>query len=290
MPVASVGSVDLCYETHGDPADPPLVLVMGFTAQLTSWPTEFVDGLVNRQFYVVRFDNRDAGLSSKTIGTPPELATIVEALATGSGAKLDAPYSLADMAADVIGLMDHLAIDTAHLLGASMGGMIVQELAIGSPHRLRSATSIMSTTGNPEVGEGRPEVMAALLEPAPTEPEEALAHGIETNRLLSGPLWERDRAEERTRLNLERSTHPLGAAFQLAAIAASGDRTARLHEVSTPFLVIHGTGDPLIDQSGGQATADAIPDAELLLVDQMGHDLPFQLVDKLCGAVADHCR
>lgn len=289
MPVASVGSVDLCYETLGNPADPPLILVMGFTAQLTSWPIEFVQGLVDKQFYVVRFDNRDAGLSTKTSGVPPDLATVAEALATGTTSSLDAPYSLADMAADVIGLMDHLAIDTAHLVGASMGGMIVQELAIESRQRLRSATSIMSTTGNPEVGAGKPEVLAALLEPAPAEPEEAVVHGTETNRLLSGPLWDRERAEERTRANLERSTHPLGAAFQLAAIAASGDRTGRLGEISTPFLVIHGTDDPLIDQSGGRATAEAIPNAELLLVEQMGHDLPLPLTDLLCGALADHC-
>lgn len=290
MPVASVGSVDLCYETHGDQADPSLVLVMGFTAQLTSWPIEFVEGLVSRGFHVVRFDNRDSGLSTKTSGEPPDLAAVAEALASGKPASLDAPYNLADMATDVVGLMDHLAIETAHLVGASMGGMIVQELAIEHRHRLRSATSVMSTTGDPTVGAGRSEVLAALLEPAPTEPEAAIEHGTEVNRLLSGPLWERDRAIERTRINLERSNHPLGASFQLAAIAAGGDRTDRLRTVDTPFLVIHGVDDPLIDQSGGKATADAIPGASYLLVDGMGHDLPARRVELLCDTVSAHCR
>lgn len=288
MPVASAGSVDLCYETHGDPTDPALVLVMGFTAQLTSWPIEFVEGLVSRGFHVIRFDNRDAGLSTKTSGAPPDLTAVVEALTSGSS--IEAPYTLADMALDVVGLLDHLAIETAHVVGASMGGMIVQELAIDHRHRLRSATSVMSTTGNPEVGAGQPEVMAALLEPAPTDPEAAIEHGTEVNRLLSGPLWDRERALERTRVNFERSNHPLGAAFQLAAIAATGDRTDRLKSVATPFLVIHGVDDPLINQSGGKATADAVPDAAYSLVEGMGHDLPAPRMELLCDTVAAHCR
>lgn len=286
MPIADIAGIDLCFETHGDPEGEPLLLIMGFTAQLTSWPQGFVDALVDRGFHVIRFDNRDSGLSAKTAGDPPDVVGLLDRAAKGENVSSEASYTLSDMASDAMGLLDHLGIATAHVAGASMGGMIVQHLAVEHPTRLRSVTSIMSTTGDTDIGAADPAVMAALLTPAPTDPEEAVAHGVEVNRLIAGPLWNRAEAEIRTRSNLERSTYPAGAAFQLAAIAASGDRTKQLGSVSVPFLVIHGEADRLIDVSGGLATAQAVPGADLLVLAAMGHDLPPPLWPQVADAIS----
>lgn len=289
MPIAKLGAVDLCFEEHGDRSNPPLVLVMGFTAQLTSWPIDFVEALVGRGYWVIRFDNRDSGLSTKTSGPPPDLASVLTAVAAGTPDEVEAAYDLGDMAEDVIRLLDHLGVRQAHVVGASMGGMIVQHLAIEHAARLLSATSIMSTSGDPTVGAGDPEVTAALLEPAPVDREAAIAHGTEVSRLLSGPLWDRKMAEQRTRQSLERSTHPLGALFQLAAMAASGDRSDRLKNVELPFLVIHGAADRLINSSGGRATAAAVPNAKFIEFKDMGHDIPAPLITELVDAISVHC-
>ncbi len=286
MPFANVNGLDLCYETHGDPDGEPLLLVMGFTAQLIGWPDTFVSALTDRGFHVIRFDNRDAGLSSKSDGPPPDAMSImVRALAGDTSVADEVPYTLSHMAADAMGLLDALGIDTAHVVGASMGGMIVQHLAIEHPHRLRSATSIMSTTGDQTVGQASPDAMAALLAPPAEGREAILAQMVEGSRALAGPLWNRDEALVRSAASYDRSFHPIGSAFQLAAIFASGDRTERLRSVDVPFLVIHGRADDLIGVSGGVATAEAVPNADLLVLAQMGHDLPAALTPQMADAI-----
>lgn len=285
MPTAAANGLDIHYETHGDPSHPALLLIAGFTAQLTSWPEGFVDALVDTGHHVIRFDNRDAGLSTKSITKPPDPAAVLTAAVTGRPELLRAPYTLSDMALDAVGLLDHLQTERAHVVGVSMGGMIVQHLAIEHQDRISSATSIMSTTGDPAQGMADPELIAAMLAPPPVEFEAAIAHAVEVNRLLAGPLWDRDAAVVRTRTNMERSFHPAGAGFQIAAIAASGDRTDQLGAVELPFLVIHGREDRLITPSGGEATANAVPGAELLLMDDMGHDLPEPLWPQIVDAI-----
>ena len=285
MPTAAIDDIEICYESFGPDEAPPLLLVMGFTAQMTLWPTGFVAELLERGFRVIRFDNRDAGLSSKTPGDPPDGAALLMAAMTGQ--PVEAPYTLSDMAGDAIGLLDHLDIDAAHVVGASMGGMIVQTMAIEHPERVRSMTSIMSTTGDPAVRAAEPAAMAALLTPPPADRAAAIAATAEVGRIISGPLFDPADAAERAREAYDRCFHPAGAGFQLAAIAASGDRTDALRTLDVPTLVIHGRGDPLITLSGGLATAEAINGADLLVLGDMGHDLPkpywAQMADAIIG-------
>lgn len=285
MPIANANGIDLCYETSGNPEDQPLLLVMGFTAQLTVWPEELVSALCDRGFYVIRHDNRDCGLSHKTPGEAPDSGALIGRLASGEDLSGDVPYTLSTMSDDAFGILDHLGIDKAHVAGASMGGMIVQTMAIEHPERLLSVTSIMSTTGDRSVGQGTPETMAALTAPPPEGREATIAQGIESNQVISGPLWERERAVTRVTETYDRSFYPVGAAFQMAAIFGSGDRTEGLKSVDLPFLVIHGRADQLIAWSGATATADAVPDADLLVLAQMGHDLPIPLVPQIADAI-----
>lgn len=286
MPIAqSVDSVDLYYEVKGRSDDPTIMLVMGFTAQLTAWPDGFVDALNSRGFRVVMFDNRDSGLSSKSEGTLDTAVDLLFRAQAGEDVSSEAPYTLTDMAADAMAVMDASETEAAHIVGASMGGMISQHLAMEHPERVMSLTSIMSTTGDGEVGGGDPEVLGALLAPAPLERDASIAHGVEVNRLIAGPLWDRALAEERTAFNWDRSFHPNGAGFQIGAMASSGDRTERLGSITAPTLVIHGRADTLISFSGGVATAEAIPGADLLLLAQMGHDLPEALWPQVCDAI-----
>lgn len=284
MPTARIDDYEICYEDFGPDDAPPLVLVMGFTAQMTTWPTGLVSELLERGFRVIRFDNRDCGLSGKTPGDPPDAAAVVAAALAGD--LVDAPYTLSDMADDAVGLLDHLGVEAAHLVGASMGGMIVQTMAIEHPDRVASMTSIMSTTGSPEVGQAEPAAMATLLQPPPLDREEAVEHSVETWRIISGPLFDEDETRRRARESYDRSFYPLGAAFQMAAIAASGDRTDALRELDVPTLVIHGRCDPLITLSGGLATAESIPGADLVVFSQMGHDLPRRYWPAMANAIA----
>ncbi len=296
MPMATVAttnpsSVELCYETFGDPTDESVVLVMGYTAQMIVWPREMIDDLVERGFHVVIFDNRDCGLSHKTEGPPPNVMSLLARGAAGQTIEAhEVPYTLSDMAADTVGLLDHLGIDRAHVAGASMGGMIVQTMAIEHADRLRSVTSIMSTTGDQSVGQASPAAMGALLMQPPEGLDAIIAQGVATGRVIAGPLFDAERAAERTRASFERSFHPIGAAFQLAAIGASGDRTERLASVALPFLVIHGARDQLIQVSGGHATAAAVPGADLLVLDAMGHDLPTPLLPQINSAITGIAR
>jgi pimeloyl-ACP methyl ester carboxylesterase len=266
--------LDIAYERFGEPQLPPVLLLMGLGTQMLGWPDGFCDALVARGVHVVRFDNRDIGLSSHMWAAPaPDLAAIFR------GDASSASYTLSDMAGDTIGLLDALGLESAHLVGASMGGMIAQTMAIEYPQRVRSLTSIMSTTGDPAVGQSSREAMAALLSPPAATREAAIERTLSILRVIGSPGFELDEADVRWRAGLayDRANDPVGVTRQLAAIAASGDRTAALRSVSVPTLVLHGADDPLVNVSGGRATADAIPGAELVVLDGMGHHLSREL-------------
>ncbi len=287
MPRARVNGLELEYDSFGSPEDPPLVLVMGLGAQMVTWEIGFCELLTEGGFHVVRFDNRDIGLSSYLDDLPaPDLAALA------SGDLATAPYLLSDLASDVTGLFDALGFERAHVVGASMGGMIVQQLAIDAPERLLSLTSIMSTTGDPSVGYPEPAALAGLTRPPAVTREQAIEDGVTWFKLVGSPGHPSDDEFLRMKAtrNHDRANHPAGALRQAAAVVASGDRTARLREVRVPTLVIHGESDPLINVSGGKATATAIPDAELVLFPGMGHELPRQLWPAIAETITAHAR
>ena len=288
MPQIAANGVTLEYEAYGDTAHPPLLLIMGLGAQLTLWPIELVEALVARGYRVIRYDNRDIGLSSKFTGAGvPELPAVFMALMSGKVPAL--PYTLADMADDAAALLTALGIDKAHIVGASMGGMIAQLVAINHPTRVLSLTSIMSTTGNPTLPQAKPEAMAALMErPTTAELTDILALGLRISRAIGSPAYPapEDRLRARIERDFRRSFHPTGAARQMAAIVADGDRRERLKRVTAPTLVIHGEDDPLVPVEGGKDTAAAIPGAKLLAIPGMGHDLPLELIEQIADAIA----
>jgi pimeloyl-ACP methyl ester carboxylesterase len=251
---------------------------MGLGAQLTAWPDGFVDQLVARGFFVITYDNRDIGLSTKFEGLPD-----ITALFTGDGSS--APYLIEDMADDGVALLTELGITQAHVVGASMGGMITQAMVINHPDRFLSATSIMSTTGDRINGMPTGEAMGALLRPPATNREEAMAASIEASKVIGSPGYPASEGELRQRAGeaYDRAFTPEGTVRQLAAILASPDRTEELRGVDMPFLVIHGAADPLVQPSGGEATAAAVPGSKLIMIPGMGHDLP----DALWGQVVD---
>ncbi|MEU5264467.1 alpha/beta hydrolase [Amycolatopsis sp. NPDC021455] len=282
MARAQANGLELEYDTFGDPADPALVLVMGLGAQMITWEDGFCELLAGRGFFVVRYDNRDVGLSTWLDHLPaPDLAAIA------AGDMTTAPYRLSDMADDAIGLFDALGIGRAHVVGASMGGMIVQQLAIDHPDRLLSLTSIMSTTGDPAVGRAEPWALALLSRPPANTREQAIADSVEGYRRLGSPGYPDDEAFllAKAALHYDRARHPVGTLRHAAAVVASGDRTAGLRAVRLPALVVHGDADPLIDISGGKATAEAIPDAELVVIPGMGHNLPRAVWPEIAEAI-----
>jgi pimeloyl-ACP methyl ester carboxylesterase len=276
--------LELEYETFGAASDPVLLLVMGLGAQLTDWPLEFCQSLADQHFRVIRFDNRDAGLSTSldALGVPD-----LQALLTGTAT---APYLLADLAEDTVGLLDALGITKVHIVGASMGGMIVQQFAVDHPDRLLSLCSIMSTTGDRSVGQPTPEALSILGLPPAANRDEAIENGVRGNRIIRSTGFEIVEPDVRERIaaNYDRSYRPLGSLRQTAAILVSPDRTAGLHDVTVPTVVIHGTADPLVDVSGGRATAAAVPGAELVLIPGMGHDLPRGAWAQVLGAIGDN--
>jgi len=278
VPTAHANGIDIEYVTEGDPADPPMLLVMGLGGQLTAWPQGFVDGLRDRGFYVIRFDNRDCGLSTKFEGLP-DLTSLF------TGAPSTASYRVEDMADDAAALLDELGVARAHVVGVSMGGMITQALVIHHADHFVTASSIMSTTGDRSVGAPTGEAMSALVRPVATNREEAIAASVEGSRVIGSPAYPTDEGvlRERAGAAYDRAFCPEGTARQLGAILASPDRTEGLHGVRMPFLVIHGEADPLVTLSGGQATAAAVPGAKLITIPGMGHDLP----EALWGTVID---
>ena len=282
---APANGIDIAYETHGNPDDEPLLLVMGLGAQLITWPIELVDALVDRGFYVVRYDNRDVGLSTKIDGAGGS-DVVAQFMAGMQGQPVESAYLLSDMAADGIGVLDHLCIESAHIVGASMGGMIVQTMAIEHPSRVRTVTSIMSTTGDREVGQPTPEAIQALLSPVATSRDEAIARSVETSRVICSPIhFDEVHARKRAEEAYDRCFHPAGVARQLLAILASGSRAEGLAALDVPALVIHGTLDPLVTLSGGERTAELIPGSELLVLEEMGHDLPLPLLPQIVDAI-----
>ncbi len=288
MPTAQNHDVTIEYDTFGDPADPAVLLVMGFTAQMIAWDEELCRLIAGHGLHVIRFDNRDCGLSSKTPGDPPNVMALVMAAQAGRAVG-DVPYTLSDMATDGLAVLDHGGIDRAHVVGASMGGMIAQMMAIEHPERVATLTSIMSTTGDPSVGQASPAAMAALIAPPPTDRDGVIEAGVKLYDLIGGSYEvDEDLVRQRMAASFDRCFYPIGAAFQMAAIVATGDRTERLASVTAPTLVVHGLEDSLIAPSGGEATAAAVPGAELVTYDRMGHDLPRQIWDDLVGRLARH--
>jgi pimeloyl-ACP methyl ester carboxylesterase len=289
MPKATANGIELEYDEHGRPDDPVILLIMGLSAQMTSWDEAFVSELAGRGFRVIRFDNRDIGLSTflDDAGVPD----LAAAAATG---EIPAPpYTLADMAADAAGLLDGLGVDQAHVVGASMGGMIAQTFAIAYPERTLTLTSIFANTGAPDVGQPHAEVAEALFLAGPAvDREAAVAAGIAGARLIGSPGFPFDEtaARQRAERDFDRSYHPAGVARQALAVVLQADRTDDLRKVSVPTLVVHGDSDPLVDVSGGRATAAAIPGAELWIVPGMAHDLPPVLYRELAERIAANCR
>jgi pimeloyl-ACP methyl ester carboxylesterase len=270
---AAVGPVDIVYETLGDPSDPPLLLVMGLGMQLIHWDPELCEQLAERGFYVIRFDNRDAGLSTKVDALVPNVMRLMAGLPT------KVPYLLTDMAADAFGLLDHLGIEEAHVVGTSMGGMIAQQMAIEKPERVLSLASMMSTTGDRVVGTPKLRVWGVLTRRAPNDRDAYIEYFARVFRMIGSPAYrvDEERVRELAGATYDRDHHPAGTARQLAAVLASGSRTAALRELDVPAVVIHGEADPLLPVRGGRATANAIPGAELITIPGMGHDLPKEL-------------
>jgi pimeloyl-ACP methyl ester carboxylesterase len=271
--------VDIAFETFGELDRPPVLLVMGLGTQMIGWHDDFCRALSAGR-YVIRFDNRDVGESTWLEGQ-------VDLEACAAGDTSSAVYTLEDMADDVAGLLDALGLASAHLVGASLGGMVAQTVAIRHPRRVRSLTSIMSTTGEPGVAQPTEAAAAMLLSPPARSREEAMERAVAASLVIGSPGFARDEAELRRRAARawDRGVNPAGFARQLGAIYASGDRTPALGSVSVPTLVVHGADDPLIPVSGGRATAAAIPGAELWMVPGMGHDLPRPLWPDLIGRI-----
>ena len=289
--IARANGIELCYEIFGKPDAEPMVLIMGLGAQMIHWDDDFCRQLAARGFRVIRFDNRDIGKSSKLSGG--KRLTAVELLKLRFlKIPVEAPYKLHDMALDVIGLMNVLGIKSAHLVGASMGGMIAQEIAISFPERVRSLTSIMSTTGNPKVPPPTREATAVLMAPPPASKEEYFVRHAQTWKVLRAGSFPEDEALDRARAErtFERGLNPAGVGRQLRAILASGSRKKRLASVKAPTLVIHGTVDPLVRPEGGKDTAASIPGARLLMIEGMGHALPIRMWPQIIDAIDKHAH
>jgi pimeloyl-ACP methyl ester carboxylesterase len=281
----TVGDVELCFERFGDPDHPAMLLVMGLGTQMLGWHEDLCVQLAERGFHVIRFDNRDIGRSTRLTHVPaPTLRQLALRDAKAAG------YSLDDMADDAIGLLDHLGIERAHVVGASMGGMIAQTIAIRHPDRARSLVSIMSNTGARFTGQPALRVLPVFLKRAPRTREGYVEHTVKLFEAIGSPGFERDEDEFRATLGraYERGIDPSGSARQLAAIMTAGDRAPELRRLDLPALVIHGKADKLVNPSGARATAKAIPGARLLLIDGMGHDLPRGAWPQIVEAIAEN--
>jgi pimeloyl-ACP methyl ester carboxylesterase len=292
MPFVKANGIDIAYEEFGEARAPAILLIMGLGTQLVAWPEPFCKGLADRGFRVIRYDNRDVGLSTKIEGgPPPDLGAAFANLM--SGKPVAAPYKLSDMAQDAVGLLDGLGIAKAHIAGVSMGGMISQLVAADFPQRTRSLVSIMSTSGDPSVPQGKPEAMAVLMAPRPDpkDREAVIKHMMNTLRVIGSPGYRVEDAELRkyVELSIDRSYYAAGLARQLVAILASGSRVEALKRIGVPTLVIHGGDDPLVPVEGGRHTAAQIRGAKLEIIPGMGHDLPTPLLPRLVELIAAHC-
>jgi pimeloyl-ACP methyl ester carboxylesterase len=285
--IAPANGIELAYESFGDPADPTVLLVMGLGVQMLGWHEGLCELLVDRGFRVVRFDNRDVGRSTKIEGGP-----LPDVMAAAMGDTSSASYTLDEMAEDCAALLDHLGVKAGHLVGASQGGMIAQALAIRRPGRVLSLVSIMSSTGDRAVGQPHPEAMPALVTSPPADREGYAEAVVGAFRAIGSPGFEADEEglRERARASFDRGYYPAGTARQLLAILTSGDRTEALGRLDVPTVVIHGVDDPLIDVSGGRATAAAIPGARLELIEGMGHDLPRELWPRFVDLIVENAE
>jgi pimeloyl-ACP methyl ester carboxylesterase len=288
--LATPQGVTLEYETAGSTTDPPLLLVPGFGAQLIAWPRAFCERLAAGRRFVISFDNRDCGLSSKLDGQGADPAAVIAAASAGDfeQARELAAYTLSEMSDDGLGLLSALGIERAHVLGSSMGGMIAQTMAIEHPERLLSLTSMMSTSGEPEFGQSTPEARQVLLTPAPADRERYVDAAERSLIWRSKKYPDLAGARRLAGESYDRCYHPDGATRQLAAMIASGSRANGLRQLQIPTLVIHGLDDTLIEPSGGRRTAALIPDARLLLIEDMGHDRPEPLWPEICAAILQH--
>jgi pimeloyl-ACP methyl ester carboxylesterase len=281
MPRAQVNGLELAYDSFGDPAGTPLLLVMGLSYQMIEWDDAVCQMIADRGFWVTRFDNRDVGLSTKLdhLGIPDLLGAM-----TGTAAP---PYTLDDMAGDAVALLDVLGVSAAHIVGVSMGGMIAQLIAINHPERVLSLTSIMSTVGGPNVVQAQPEVIAALLVPPGPTRQERVEHSLAVRRLINGAgvPFDEDRARRKAERAVDRCFHPDGGLRQIVAILAAPDRAPGLGRLTIPTLVIHGEEDPLVPPDNGRQTAAALPNARLIMIPDMGHNLPERVWPDVVDAI-----
>jgi pimeloyl-ACP methyl ester carboxylesterase len=278
--------ITLCYETFGDPADPPVLLVMGLGTQMIAWHDDFCGQLAGHGFQVIRFDNRDIGRSTHLDFSPPSSGEMIRRRVRPE------QYTLSDMAEDARGLLRELDLEPAHVVGASMGGMIGQMLAAEHPEAVRSLTSIMSSTGNRWRGQPAPSIYKYLLRRPPADREGYIERAAEIFGVVGSTAFERDDdyVRDHAARSFDRGYDVRGGGRQLGAIIASGDRTPKLRLITVPTLVIHGTVDKLVRPSGGRATARAIPGARLMMIEGMGHDLPRGVWSQIIGAIAEHAH
>ena len=289
---ARANGISITYEDKGPRDAPVILLVMGLGGQLTLWPDEFVDALNARGFRTIRYDNRDVGLSTRfdAAGVPNMKWLFVKA---AIGLRVRSAYTLADMAADGMALLDHLGVARAHIVGASMGGMIAQHIAARYPDRAVSLTSVMSSTGNRRLPRAKKEAMDVLAKrPMSGDREDLIAYSVNAARVIGSPGYpaDEDRLQRRVRSDFERGWYPQGTARQMAAVLADGDRRPMLKQIAAPTLVIHGEADPLVPLEAGRDTAANIPGARLTVIPGMGHDLPLALVDTLADAISEHAK
>jgi pimeloyl-ACP methyl ester carboxylesterase len=284
-----VNDIEITYDSFGKQSDPPMLLIMGLSMQMIGWDELFCEELAKRGYWVIRFDNRDVGLSTKfdEAGIPDLMELMMK---VQQGESIEAPYTLSDMAADAVGLLDVLKIHTAHIVGASMGGMIGQTIAINYPERVKTLTSIMSSTGNPELPEPEPEALSIHITTPSSERAENIEQSVEAWRVLNGPKFslDEDLIRERAGRAFDRCYYPAGSARQTSAILASGSRKEDLRNVKAPTLVIHGDADPLVPIEGGKDTASSITGAELMIIEGMGHSIPVEVAPRIIEAITRH--
>jgi pimeloyl-ACP methyl ester carboxylesterase len=288
MTQATINAITIEYDVQGPESGEPVLLIMGLGAQMTRWPPELRQKIADRGFRVIRFDNRDCGLSQKFSGAP-KLDAVAAAMMAGQ--RLDIPYTLDDMAKDAVGVLDHLGVEKAHIVGASMGGMIAQVMVANHPERALSLTAIFTSTGNPSLPRATPEAFAVISTRAPdpnTDMEAYLDQMVKNARTIGSPGFPFDEkgVRERARADVQRSYEPLGVMRQMAAITANGDRRAKIAGINVPTVVLHGDADPLVPVDGGRDVAANIKGAELRIVPGMGHDLPAPVYDQVVDAIA----
>ncbi|RDE12735.1 MAG: alpha/beta hydrolase [Candidatus Thorarchaeota archaeon] len=288
--MVKVNAIDIQYETIGNPSSKPLLLIAGLGSQLLAWPDEMCENISHLGFYVIRFDNRDVGLSTKLEEAGmPDFTKISAAYARGE--QPNVPYTLEDMADDAAGLLDALGIRKAHICGASMGGMIAQALAYRHPSRVLSLTIIMSTTGNPALPQGKPEVMAAFFAPIPSERESYIEETVKRDRLIYGTYeFDEKRGKEYRAREYDRSYYPMGPIRQLAALSVPGNIQPLISAIRAPTMVIHGKEDPFYPVEAAQEIASTIPGAKLVVIDRMGHAFPQEVIPRIIDAIVQNSR